>query len=258
MSMYGYRGYTGIDEKCRQALTGETSTNISQIKNKQSNKSQNNNNDESDDEDENPLAQLCHWIEGDSLAPPCGSEIEAIHAMLEMANLKELDVLYDLGCGDGRVCLEAFAPPFGVRKCVGVDIEEDLIARFDELITEIPKEYFFLDSLPPVIKSGEKSTASTVSTTCHGDPVRVIQAVHADLRNVELDEATVICMYLLPEALAIIEDKLVMLLKANKGLRLLCNSWRLSSLEASDSVQVLNASIYLYTHESVHLSGRDS
>ena len=268
MSMYGYRGYVGISEKCRQALSASSTqhdtesssefctTTVEQADQTDVVTAKTTNDmccyDDSDEEDDNPLAQLGHWIEGDSLAPPCGSEIEAIVAMLQLANLKEHDVLYDLGCGDGRVCLEAFAPPFGVKKCIGVDIEDDLIARFDELIAEIPTEYFFLSNL--LVDETARGDASTIISTSEeshrDDPERVIQAVRADLREVELDEATVICMYLLPEALAVIEDKLVQLLRAKKGLRLLCNSWGLSSLEATGSTQVLNASIYLYTHES--------
>jgi ribosomal protein L11 methylase PrmA len=41
--------------------------------------------------------------------------------MLELADLKEGDVLYDLGCGDGRIVIAA-AKKYGV-KAVGVDID---------------------------------------------------------------------------------------------------------------------------------------
>jgi SAM-dependent methyltransferase len=44
-----------------------------------------------------------------------------VDAMLELAEIKEGDVLYDLGCGDGRIVVTA-AKRYGI-KAVGVDID---------------------------------------------------------------------------------------------------------------------------------------
>ena len=70
---------------------------------------------------------------------------EAVQAMLKLADVKKSDVVYDLGCGDGRIVIAA-AKNYGAR-AVGVDIDprriqeakenarkagvEDLV-RFDE------------------------------------------------------------------------------------------------------------------------------
>ena len=43
------------------------------------------------------------WMEGDSLAPPCQTDMEVVEAILDFANLDEKSVLYDLGCGDGCI-----------------------------------------------------------------------------------------------------------------------------------------------------------
>lgn len=51
--------------------------------------------DDDDDTDENPLGALA-WSEGDSLAPPCGSSVPLIHAMLDFASVNQEDVLYDV------------------------------------------------------------------------------------------------------------------------------------------------------------------
>lgn len=55
-------------------------------------------------QEENQQAALSTWQEGgDSLAPPCGSSIPLIHAMLDFASVCEHDVLYDVGTKLGCV-----------------------------------------------------------------------------------------------------------------------------------------------------------
>src|SRR5664279_4436454 len=50
---------------------------------------------------------------------------EVVDAMLKLANVKPGDVVYDLGCGDGRLVVTA-AKKFGARG-VGVDINPERI-----------------------------------------------------------------------------------------------------------------------------------
>jgi len=52
---------------------------------------------------------------------------EIVDAMLRLANVKETDVVYDLGCGDGRIVIAA-AQRFGARG-VGIDIDPDRITE---------------------------------------------------------------------------------------------------------------------------------
>lgn len=52
--------------------------------------------------------------------------METVEKMLELANLKKGDVLYDLGSGDGRIPLEA-ARKYGVR-AIGIEIKPQLVA----------------------------------------------------------------------------------------------------------------------------------
>src|SRR5712692_1209357 len=51
----------------------------------------------------------------------------AVTAMLKLADVKKTDVVYDLGCGDGRIVVAA-AKTFGARG-VGVDIDPARIAE---------------------------------------------------------------------------------------------------------------------------------
>ena len=50
---------------------------------------------------------------------------EAVRAMLKLADVKSTDIVYDLGCGDGRIVIAA-AKTYGARG-VGVDIDPDRI-----------------------------------------------------------------------------------------------------------------------------------
>jgi len=55
------------------------------------------------------------------------SPMGAVTAMLELAGVKKGDLVYDLGCGDGRIAITA-AKDFGAR-AVGVDIDPELVER---------------------------------------------------------------------------------------------------------------------------------
>src|SRR6516162_3548147 len=46
---------------------------------------------------------------------------EAVRAMLKLADVKKTDIVYDLGCGDGRIVIAA-AKTYGARG-VGIDID---------------------------------------------------------------------------------------------------------------------------------------
>jgi cyclopropane fatty-acyl-phospholipid synthase-like methyltransferase len=52
---------------------------------------------------------------------------EVVDRMLDMANVKQGDVVYDLGCGDGRIVITA-AQRHGARG-VGVDLDPERIAE---------------------------------------------------------------------------------------------------------------------------------
>lgn len=67
-----------------------------------------------------------------SLAPTVPSPHVAIQRMLEMANLKPTDTLYDLGCGDGRILIAA-AEQYHV-KAVGVEISERMARKAAEKV----------------------------------------------------------------------------------------------------------------------------
>ncbi len=62
-----------------------------------------------------------HW----EPSPP-----DVVNAMLELAEVQEDDIVYDLGCGDGRIVIAA-ARDFGARG-VGIDIDSRRISESRE------------------------------------------------------------------------------------------------------------------------------
>jgi len=77
---------------------------------------------------------------------------EAVNKMLEMAQVKKGDVVYDLGCGDGRIVVTA-AKKYGV-KAVGYDIDPQRVKesrenvrtnQVEHLVTIKQEDIFTLD-----------------------------------------------------------------------------------------------------------------
>jgi cyclopropane fatty-acyl-phospholipid synthase-like methyltransferase len=65
------------------------------------------------------------WTYGEVPFVPTPPEV--IDRMLEMAQVKSGDVIYDLGSGDGRILIQA-AKRYGVRG-VGIEIDENLVRQ---------------------------------------------------------------------------------------------------------------------------------
>ena len=53
---------------------------------------------------------------------------EVVDAMCKLANVRKDDVVYDLGCGDGRMVIRA-VEKFGAKHGVGVDLDPKLVAE---------------------------------------------------------------------------------------------------------------------------------
>jgi SAM-dependent methyltransferase len=105
---------------------------------------------------------------------------EVVDRMLDMANVKPLDVVYDLGCGDGRIVIAA-AKKYGTRG-VGVDLDP---ARIREARANAKK-------------AGVEN---------------LVKFEVADLFKTDLTEATVVTLYLLPELNRRLKPKLFAELK---------------------------------------------
>ncbi len=71
-------------------------------------------------------------IYANKLAPYVSSPTRVVDRMLEMANLKPGETLYDLGCGDGRILIAAASKY--KAKAIGIEISPRLVAKASENI----------------------------------------------------------------------------------------------------------------------------
>ena len=68
------------------------------------------------------------------------SPMHVVNKMLEVAEIKKGDILYDMGSGDGRVVIEA-AKKYGIRG-VGVDLNPELVAKARENAERLAAQVF--------------------------------------------------------------------------------------------------------------------
>jgi cyclopropane fatty-acyl-phospholipid synthase-like methyltransferase len=127
-----------------------------------------------------------------SLAPYVPSPQEIVDKMLEAAEVKPGEVVYDLGSGDGRVLVTA-AKKFHARS-VGVEISPKLVRKATENIKREGLE----------------------------DKCKVIQG---DLREVDLSEADVVVLYLLTSSNEALRPSLEKVLKP--GARVVSHDFRM-------------------------------
>ncbi len=71
-----------------------------------------------------------------SLAPFVPSRPEVVKKMLKVANVGSEDVVFDLGCGDGRILIMA-VNDFGAKKAIGYEMRRDL---YQQTLNEIIKQ----------------------------------------------------------------------------------------------------------------------
>jgi hypothetical protein len=233
-AMYGYNDYNGpFQNDCMEDIK---SLDQQQLR------------FEEDSEDENDPLRPGLWMEGDSLAPPCGCSIPVIHEMLTLASVTATDILYDLGAGDGRVCLEAYA----ICRCqytVGIEIEPILVQRFQQLIQNLGNN---TTPSPPVVAYQGDLRHVLTRLVENTKPIHLSDTKNTDTNTPnQLLHPTVITIYLLPEAIREIESLLLELLRRIQSLRILCNTWGIPTLQPYRTKDVDGTKLYLYTYHSL-------
>jgi precorrin-6B methylase 2 len=136
---------------------------------------------------------------------------EVVDEMLKLADIKSNDVLYDLGCGDGRIVVTA-AKRYGI-KAVGIDINPERIAEANE-------------------------NARKAGVT---DKVKFIQG---DLFQTSLKEPTVLTLYLLPAVNLKLRPKIMDEMKP--GARVVSHSFDMGDWQPDKTVDVDYRKIYFW------------
>jgi SAM-dependent methyltransferase len=147
-------------------------------------------------------------------APWVPTALPTVHRMLSLAGVRPGEVVYDLGCGDGRVLVIA-ARSFGAR-AVGIELD---LSRF-----------FF--SLAVVTVFGLW---------------RRVRVIRGDLFHQDLQEADVVVAYLLQATNDRLQAKLLRELRP--GARVVSNTFTFSGMTLAGWDEELK--LYLYRIESI-------
>ena len=148
------------------------------------------------------------------IAPYVPTPHEVVSRMLELAEIKPGDVLYDLGSGDGRIVVAA-AKKFGIR-AVGFEIDPVLVKDSRQIIKQAGLE-------------------------------ELVEIREQDIRTVDFSPATVVTMYLYPAANLRLRPVLMRELKP--GSRVISHdfnmgSWKPDRVERLQDTAGLSRTIY--------------
>ena len=137
---------------------------------------------------------------------------QVVDEMLKIAGVKEGDVLYDLGSGDGRIPVTA-AKRFGIR-AVGIDIDPDRIK----------------EARANAKKNGVE---------------KLVTFRNQDLFKANFKEATVVTLYLLPDLNVKLRPRLWKELKP--GTRIVSHQFDMGDWKPEKTVELDGRTIYFWT-----------
>jgi len=136
--------------------------------------------------------------------PYVPSKPEVVATMLRMAKVAKGDVLYDLGCGDGRIVITA-AELYGIRG-VGIDIDPERIQE-----------------------SKENAAKANVG--------HLVKFMEQDLFQADFHEATVVSLYLLTSVNLRLRPNLLAQLRP--GTRIVSHNYAMDTWKPDDSAIVM-------------------
>lgn len=136
---------------------------------------------------------------------------EFINGFFELTPVSPSDVVYDLGCGDGRLLFAALEK--GAGRCVGIDIDPKMIAKARR-------------------SARQKGLESQITF------------IEDDFLNRDLSEATMIFCYLFPEALRALKPKFERELKP--GTRIVSEVFTVPKWKENKVIEVNRKNFNLY------------
>jgi ribosomal protein L11 methylase PrmA len=137
---------------------------------------------------------------------------EVVEAMLKVAKVTKNDIVYDLGCGDGRIPIAA--AKIGARG-IGIDID------------------------PQRIKEAEDNLKQS------GLPAGRVKFMLADLFQTDISEASVVTLYLLPSLNVKLIPKLMKELKP--GTRIVSHAFDMGDWKPEQELDVNGRKVYYWT-----------
>jgi len=163
--------------------------------------------------------------EGKKIVPYVPTPQEVVDRMLELAQVKKGDVVYDLGSGDGRIVVTA-AKKFGV-KAIGFEIDPERIKESHENIKKAGVE-------------------------------KLVEIRKQDIRTVDLSGASVLTMYLLPDVNLMIRPNIWKQMKP--GSRIVSHDfdmgdWKPLKVERFKDGSGWEHTLYFWRVEAKHASG---
>jgi len=138
---------------------------------------------------------------------------EIARRMLKIARVGPGDVVYDLGCGDGRILIMA-VKEFGADRAVGYEMREDLCG------------------------------AALAEIECQALQGRV-KLVNEDLFDADLHEATIITLYLNEPTNQRLKPKLER--EARVGTRIVSYAYKIKGWKPTKKIRLHGDTIFLYT-----------
>ena len=160
------------------------------------------------------------------LAPFNPTDKGAISQVVKLANFLGTDVLCDLGCGDGRVLINAVKKS-PLQRAIGVEYDEVYYKRAKEAVAKEGLE-------------------------------RQISIIFGDANVVDTSEVTVFFVYLVPEGLKKIRPKVIDALTQNPGCRVLSNIFSIPDLVPTAVFRYsrANLKLFLYDAQSVRVGSK--
>jgi SAM-dependent methyltransferase len=134
-----------------------------------------------------------------------GTPYDVVSMMLQMADVKKTDLVYDLGCGDARMPVLA-AQKYGARG-IGYEIDPELVIRARQ--------------------NAEKNNVH--------DLVKVIQA---DIFTLDLGDVDVMPLYLHPDMLVRLMPQVE---KMKPGSRIVCHEYGLPGIIPDETITVVSS-----------------
>jgi SAM-dependent methyltransferase len=154
---------------------------------------------------------VAQYEDGPGEVPYVPTPQHVVEAMLELGEIKPADVVYDLGCGDGRIVVTA-AQKYKARG-TGIDIN------------------------PERIKEAEENARK-------GGVARRVRFLEQNLFDADVHDATLVTLYLLPDVNMRLRPILLRQLKS--GTRIVSHAFDMGDWKPDKEIKLEGRTLYLW------------